>query len=915
MSNINITFDYPWLLLLLIPGILLSVIPYFRTAKRYRRNRNRIISLVTHTAAVVLSVLLIAGTVLHYDIPNESNQVILLVDSSQSNEKEQEKKDEFIKQVLDVAYDGFQVGIVKFGYDQKYAAELSYDIDEVYASYLRSENPADYASDIEGALKYAATLFDNPKSAKIVLISDGIETDGSVLNAIKGISAEGIRVDVKCFPNEEYQDVQITSVQTPEENIVPGESFELVVNMQTTRIAQFYDLVIYDNGKPLTVNYDGEDVEKVETAFDYNDQTEVINCVIDKSGMHEIRVVAEVHAGDTLNELTQNDVYVTYINIESFENILVVENIDGESKALCDILEESYTVNAVSVQKDLDLIPSTIEELCQYEQVVLVNIAYSDMPAGFELLLNEYVQDLGGGLLTVGGQNSTDSSGNLVPHAYNRADVEASTYFQQMLPVLTEDYTPPIAVMIIVDTSSSMGSGAGSALGGALQGARNCVELLSDRDYCGVVSFTTITDTVSDLIPVAKRQEIYNSITALESGDTGGGTTYAEAIRLAGLALKQVDVERKHIVFISDGLPGDTQDDYLESININANDGITMSTLGMNLTSEGIGVMQSMAEAAGGAFYNASSVSDITQYMSTDLRIEAIPEIAYGEEFSLVIKDATRITEGIDESDLPKLTGYYGTTAKVGATVALMGKYVPIYAEWDYGNGRVGSFMSDLNGTWSADFISSVTGKLLINNIIKGLFPATAPTPQKIDYLLTEDNCKNQLSIFGINETDKIEVIVIPHNTTEGTYIADVDVVALEGNRRFGFAIYQPGIYEISVSRYDENDNLICETVLYKTFSYSQEYNSFTQKEPIGTELMDVLATDGNGTVIDDVLTVYSGFAKVIPLQFDFRMLFLITAIVLVLTDIAVRKFKFKWIHELIREHKEKKRNEDSQTR
>ena len=29
--------------------------------------------------------------------------------------------------------------------------------------------------------------------------------------------------------------------------------------------------------------------------------------------------------------------------------------------------------------------------------------------------------------------------------------------------------------------------------------------------------------------------------------------------------------------------------------------------------------------------------------------------------------------------------------------------------------------------------------------------------------------------------------------------------------------------------------------------------------------------------------------------------------IVAVLLDIAVRKFKFKWIHELVREHKQKK--------
>ncbi len=905
ISNISFTFTYPWLLLLLIPGLALSLFPYFRTAKKYRRNRNRIISLVAHTTALTLCVFLLSGLTMHYDILNKSNQVILLVDASSSNQKEQENKDEFIRQVLEVADDSFQVGVVKFGYDQAYVAELSYDVDKVYEEYLRSEDPATHATNVEEALKYAATLFDNPATAKIVLISDGYETDGSVLSAIKGISAKGIRVDVKCFPNEAYHDVQIMGVELPDENIVPDETFNLLVNMQATEIQQFYDLVVYDNG---------EELKKLETAFDYTEQTEEIECMISKSGLHEIRVVAEVHAS-RLDTVVENDVYITYVNIESFENILVLEYNEGESNALCQILNENYYVTTYSVEEDLELFPSTIEEFCLYEQIVLVNVAYSDMPDDFEILLNEYVQDLGGGLLTVGGENKTDGEGNVIPHAYNRADVDDSIYFKQMLPVLTEDYTPPVAVMIIIDTSSSMGSGAGSNLAAALDGARNCVDLLSDRDYCGVVSFTTITNTVSSILPVAKRQEIYNAINALEAGDTGGGTTYPDAISLAGVALKQVNVERKHIVFISDGQPGDSQEDYLQAIQNNAEEGITLSTLGINLSGSGASVMQSMATAGGGAYYNAASASEIPGYMSTDLRVEAIPEVDYGTEFKLTIENNTHVTEGIDESELPTLTGYYGTTAKVGAEVILMGKYVPVYVEWNYGNGRVGSFMSDLNGTWSANFINDPIGKAVINNVIKGLFPATAPTPQKIDYMLSSDNCSNELSIFGIEETDQLEVIVIPHNTMDDSYIEDVPVVALESNRRFQFEIFQAGIYEISISRYDQDGELICETIIYKAFSYSQEYNSFLDREPIGEELLTMIATDGNGTAVEDVLSVYDGFLKKLSLIYDPRMLILIVSIVLVLIDIAVRKFKFKWIHELIRERKEKMRENEAQKR
>ena len=40
----------------------------------------------------------------------------------------------------------------------------------------------------------------------------------------------------------------------------------------------------------------------------------------------------------------------------------------------------------------------------------------------------------------------------------------------------------------------------------------------------------------------------------------------------------------------------------------------------------------------------------------------------------------------------------------------------------------------------------------------------------------------------------------------------------------------------------------------------------------------------------------------------------MILAIVFFLADIAVRKFKFKWPHELIREYKEKKNAEKNET-
>ena len=50
-------------------------------------------------------------------------------------------------------------------------------------------------------------------------------------------------------------------------------------------------------------------------------------------------------------------------------------------------------------------------------------------------------------------------------------------------------------------------------------------------------------------------------------------------------------------------------------------------------------------------------------------------------------------------------------------------------------------------------------------------------------------------------------------------------------------------------------------------------------------------------------------FDKTIEKVFDPRYLFMIIAIILFVTEIAVRKFKFKWLHEIIREARDKKQS------
>ena len=205
--------------------------------------------------------------------------------------------------------------------------------------------------------------------------------------------------------------------------------------------------------------------------------------------------------------------------------------------------------------------------------------------------------------------------------------------------------------------------------------------------------------------------------------------------------------------------------------------------------------------------------------------------------------------------------------------------------------------------------MTDTVGQKIINNIVNSIFPVEDVKADDVTVSLKEDNYHYQLNVHGAAEGQRVTVEVNPLTAGVDT---EVQVTALESNRRFNFLITVPGLYEISVKVLDENGAEVSGTTLYRTLSYSEEYDMFTEREPLGQALLEIIATDGKGAVISDPAEAYVGFSDTLLVVIDPRVLFLILSIALVLLDIAVRKFKFKWPHELIREYKAKKADEEA---
>ena len=908
MTNFSITFTKPWLLLLLVPALLLTLIPYFRLNKRYRCTRNRIVSMALHVVIMLLAVSLLAGVGFEYELPNDKNEVIILVDASFSEENLEAEKNEFIKAVIDSNNAAFKLGIVTFGYDQVYAAELTKDMSSVYSSYLQAPLPDTTATDVEAALNYAASLFEYPETARIVLISDVLETDGSVAKSIKSVAAKGIKVDtVYMTDDSRYDEVQLIGMERPNDRIEVGSPFSVKLAVQSS----YHGTAVvtpYDNdvaGIPMEIELK-EGIQEIFIPFEFT-----------LPGLH--RMSFEIQSAD--DTLTQNNVFHSYIYLEIFDDILIIESNHNESEALCRMLRDELNATVMNIGSVPGVITS-VNDLRQYDEIVLVNVANSDMPEGFVELLHTYVHDYGGGLFTICGNeaDSNPADEEWTANAYTREDMYGSLY-QEMLPVEAINYTPPTAVMIIIDRSGSMTTDTNgnllpdseNKLIFAKNGAVECLELLSERDYVGVMSFADSVTTHIDLTARTQRDKILAAIEQIDGTD-GGGTNFSPALEYAGMALAAMtNVENKHIIFITDGEPaaGDAER-YKYWLQENAKNGITTSVVGVQCTNSAKNTMTSLlTNYAGMGAENFHDVTDLSSASSTikkDFEVNKIQDVNY-ETFIPKINDLNSpIVQGVLQENMPALDGFYGLKAKEDAEVILAGRYTPIYAHWNYGLGRVGTFACDLNGTWSSSFIDTPEGNAIVNNIITALFPLEDLSPKEIEVEHEGGNYFTKLNVFtDLLDGQYIEVtITSPAEQGGEPTVQTLTAGANDNYSRLSFTVKTPGIHEIVTSKRAADGTLLAETVIYKALSYSQEYNLFMDQDA-AKALSEQLATDGRGFVIEDPEEVYENAAKFRHVDIDPRIVMMIALLVLFLLDIAVRKFKWKWPHELIRDRRAKK--------
>ncbi len=910
MNSIN--FDNPWLLLVALPLIIAILVPFFIAVNKDNRNVHNLTSCILHLAIAVCVTLSSAGTTIK-SVLTETN-VYVVADLSYSTSENLDKIDEYVKNLRKNLPLNTEMGVVCFGATDSHVVHtplgakpesVKTALPEVGAA--ASEDKVDNsATDIVSALRYTSRIFKGGVVKRIVLITDGKQSDESDKNALKRtvdeLHAAQIYVDAIYLDSnlpKTAKEIQISSVDYPE-GVYVGKKASAEVYIQSTMQTRA-TVSVTCNGEPY--------FEEKGIEIEANTQKKTFDLDTSVPGRYSYTVTVKDVEGD--ENLSNNVWHFTQTIAAEPTTLFITTSPDDEALAK-EIYGAKYDSAVRLVYADDPNLPYTVAELCQYDEIVLSNVNVTkDMDEAKGRMFVDNVETvvslLGKSLIGLGDlsvQNTTN---------------ETLLKLADMLPVR---YGNPLGDsrrhVIVMDISNSMEQVGKLSL--AKDVAKQLVDLLyvnNDGDYVSLYGFAGGGKEYLEDELVSNRDALKTKI----DGITGEHNT----IMSEGLKEFQEDYENytetkeTQIFVITDG--GNMGSDWSPSERIIRNlkkdhdINTTVLAIGEGLSTEG--KLQLLAGAGGGSdkdgdgkndqYYHIKNKTTLTEEILQNISGAGMGEVAVTMPAAIdkkVLSD--EVLEGLTITNSSFIYGYVTSREKPNATTALVVRHqrnnastldIPLYTHWNYGNGKTASFTSSFSGDWMRNWHNQG----LDIGFFSRVFEANTPT-QRVDapFLTTVERqsggatLKIRPAAMDRKATVQIE-LVSPDGNSEALSNAVFDVNAYE----VSFAMPTVGGYTAKVTYTTQGKSFEYELPIHQ--SYLAEYDRFTSFD--AAPLYAMLGE--KGTVSEDGALKIENDEKEVGVRIvDLTMPLLCVAIVLFAADVVVRKMKWADIKNLFRKKK-----------
>ena len=856
----NISFDNPYLLLILIPLLLAIIIPIAIAIRKENKSKSVFISLALHILISVCIALALGGMI--YTTVMTETQVIVVADVSYSANRNLDEVDELIREVQEKLPKNSEMNVVAFGKD----CVLLTGSEEEFTT-VKGSGVDDSATDISQALDFAVKQFKDGVIKRIVLVTDGKETHsdaaGKLVTAVENVYANGIYIDAVYVDNnlkEDAKEIQISDVD-----------FAASTYMNHDATADVLIQSSYDTNAIIVLYVEGERVsnQAIKISKGYN----VVNVDLPtgSTGRYDYRVAITAN-GDYCT--TNNTFDFTQTIVSSLEVLLVSWDETDLERA-----QKLYghDANIDAYIRDPN-VPCTVEELCKYDEIILSNVDVRDLNNVTSFIdgVEKMVSRFGKSLITMGDlriQNKTDDSlkdlEDMLPVKYGNSDQDPKLY------------------AIVLDTSRSMQNF--SRLRIAKQAAIQLINMLNDDDYVMIVNFWGEINVLQSPVLVVNRDEVIAKINAIQPYQ---GTVIGTALDKAGDLMIDMAFEDKQIMLISDGmsytLENDTPADVVKKLK---DHDITTSVIHPAAREEGIATLRGIAEAGGGSYFEINTEENLLEIMFSEIADDLTESVIKGRTPVHVKREGDEVLIGL--ASVPDVMGYTYAKAKASANTVLTVEYVksggnavevPLYAYWNYGNGRVTTFTSSFTGDWAAEW-QNESGERFFENVLSTNIPA-----ERIDYPYS-------ISVEYDGSYSQIEIIPVILNPYAETYVTVThpdgsevtELLTFDSTRYFyRFETPQKGRYLIGITYSYSDKSFISEAAFH--IGYSPEYNSFEVFDPASLHA----AIRNRGSVNEGTIpSLENDDKEVATYVVRFVAPLMIVAVALYVVDIIIRKLKW----------------------
>ncbi|WP_165251060.1 glutamine amidotransferase [Paludisphaera soli] len=789
LGNLSISFGRPiWLVL--IPLILVPLIAMGRGGLSGMGRGRRALAILLRAAVVTLIVLALAE--LQSVRRSDRLTTMFLIDASQSIPREQERAAlEYAAEASKRRRKDDLAGVVVFGASPR--VEVPPAPSELNLLGIESTIDAEN-TDVAAALKLALASFPEDTARRVVVLSDGNENRGSLLEQALAAKALNVQVDVVPIEYSYDREVLVEKVSIPPDvkkgetvniNVVVRASEPTTGSLQIFQKADGHTGVAVGNEKPTPV-----ELKRGINVF-------TLKQLITEPNFYTFTAEFTPDAGSG-DRRAINNVAEGFTHARGKAQVLLIEGTAGEHAELVQALREKEievrTLTAPRIDGSGgvggDALPTDVAQLRPYDCVILGNVPKEAFTETQHELLASNCHDLGAGLIMLGGRDSFGAGG------WMNTPVEKALPVDMQIKALK---VQGLGAMVLIMHASEIPEG------NYWQKvvAKAAINALSSYDYAGMLHWEGQEAWLFTLRPIGTgRPSMLRAIDRMTPGDM---PDFDPSLVKAMTGLNAVrDAMSKHIVIISDGDPTPPTPGVLNQLAASKITVTSVLTAAHGNDPGATSTMQNIARRTKGRFYNVTNPRALPQIYQKEARTISRPLI-FEREAPWLPAMQSPVTEPVMglEGELPGISGLVLTSLKENELVEApilsplpTGQVNPILAHWTYGLGRSVAFTSDAGRRWArswpewegyAAFWSQVV-RWAMRPADQGELTLTVRREEGrikvvVDALDKEDQFLNFLQIQGnIVDPDLKAAPITLSQTAPGRYEATVEGADRRGN-------------------------------------------------------------------------------------------------------------------------------------